>query len=106
MWLLLMWPRFGGANHASGHDDWSRYHQVGFPGSWSGCARLGGRASAAEASVRAAFLREALALPSHGLADRLGARDRRSGLGPFDVLEEPRPAARCGRGCQVLGGGV
>jgi hypothetical protein len=29
MWVLLMLPRFGGANHASGHNHWSRYRQVG-----------------------------------------------------------------------------
>ena len=25
MWVLLRPPRFGGAKHASGHDNWSRY---------------------------------------------------------------------------------
>src|SRR5262245_3302616 len=51
------------SKHARGHDDWSRHRQVGFPGSRSGCSRQGGRASAAEASVRAGFLQKALALP-------------------------------------------
>src|SRR2546427_11656226 len=30
MWVLLRPPRFGGATHASGHDNWSRYRQVCF----------------------------------------------------------------------------
>src|SRR5262249_57438537 len=30
MWVLLRPPRFGGAKHASGHDNWSRYRSVGF----------------------------------------------------------------------------
>src|SRR6201981_3912592 len=30
MWVLLRPPRFGGAKHASGHDNWSRHRQVGF----------------------------------------------------------------------------
>src|SRR5262249_47370756 len=30
MWVLSRPPRFGGAKHASGHDNWSRHRQVGF----------------------------------------------------------------------------
>jgi hypothetical protein len=30
MWVLLRPPRFGGAKHASGHDNRSRHSQVGF----------------------------------------------------------------------------
>jgi hypothetical protein len=30
MWALLMLPRFGGANHADGHDNWPRHRKVGF----------------------------------------------------------------------------
>src|SRR4029079_12078751 len=30
MWVLLRPPRFGGAKHASGHDNRSRYRQVCF----------------------------------------------------------------------------
>ena len=29
MWALLRLPRFGGANHANDHDNWSRYREVG-----------------------------------------------------------------------------
>jgi hypothetical protein len=29
MWVLLMLPRFGGANHANGHDHRSRHCEVG-----------------------------------------------------------------------------
>src|SRR5438309_1813362 len=30
MWVLLKPPRFGGATHASGHDNRSRYREIGF----------------------------------------------------------------------------
>src|SRR5215469_18134789 len=30
MWVLLRPPRFGGAKHASGHDNRSRHRKVGF----------------------------------------------------------------------------
>jgi transposase len=33
MWLLLRLPRFGGANHANGHDYRSRHCEVGVSGS-------------------------------------------------------------------------
>jgi hypothetical protein len=36
----------------------------------------------------------------------VGLGHRRPGLGPLDVLEEPRPTARCGCGGQVPGGGA
>ncbi len=32
MWVLLMLPRFGGANHANGHNDRSRHCEVGISG--------------------------------------------------------------------------
>src|SRR5258705_7888180 len=33
MWALLRLPRFRGATHANGQDNWFRYRQISFPGS-------------------------------------------------------------------------
>ena len=33
MWVLLRPPRFGGAEHADDHSNWSRYREVGLSGS-------------------------------------------------------------------------
>ena len=37
MWALLRLPRFGGATHANGYDNRSRYREVGFPSSRRRC---------------------------------------------------------------------
>src|SRR5690606_36915512 len=72
------------------------------------------RAGAIVARLAAAgVLLGALGAPTDG-ADRLQSalslvrrtRHGRWRLGSFDVLEEPRPAARCRRGGQVPGGGA
>jgi len=39
MWVLLVLPRFGEANHASGHNYRSRYRKVGVSGPWRRCGR-------------------------------------------------------------------
>jgi transposase len=41
MWVLLMLPRFGGANHADGYDNRSRHREVGFSGAWHRHGREG-----------------------------------------------------------------
>ena len=64
MWALLRLPRFGGANHANGHDNRSRHRQIGL----SRCTALMLRASW---SIRRqlkrryvlAFFREVTAMP-------------------------------------------
>src|SRR3990170_3939374 len=46
MWVLLMPRRFGGSNHASGHNDRSRYCEVGISGAWHRRGRQGAHPSA------------------------------------------------------------
>src|SRR5438552_15997992 len=63
MWVLLMLPRFGGANHASHHDDRSRYRKVGLSGPRHRRGRQRTDPASAEAPLRPGVLREAAAVP-------------------------------------------
>src|SRR3970040_2788983 len=63
MWVLLMLPRFGGANHASGHDHRSRHRQVGISGGRRRRGRQTAHPPSAEASLRPGVLPEAVAMP-------------------------------------------
>src|SRR3990170_4241567 len=63
MWVLLMLPRFGGANHANGHNHRSRHRQVGISGARHRRGRQRAHPPSAEAAVRPGVLREAAAMP-------------------------------------------
>src|SRR4029079_3228730 len=64
MWVLLMLPRFGGANHANGHNHRSRYRKVGLSGARHRRRRQGTHPPSAEAPLCPGVLREAAAVPS------------------------------------------
>src|SRR3977135_1653674 len=63
MWVLLMLPRFGGANHASGHNNRSRYREVGFSGARHRRGRQRADPPSTEAPLRPGVLREAATVP-------------------------------------------
>src|SRR4030042_3812414 len=63
MWVLLMLPRFGGANHASDDNNRSRHSEVGVSGARHRRGRQGAHPPSAEAPVRPGVLREAAAMP-------------------------------------------
>src|SRR3970040_2242117 len=63
MWVLLMLPRFGGAYHASGHHNRSRYREVGISGARRRRGRQRAHPPSAEAPLRPGVLREAAAVP-------------------------------------------
>src|SRR5208337_3967266 len=71
MWVLLGPPRFGGANYASNHDNWSRHRQIGISGPWRRRGRQGDRPPAVEASLRSGVLPEAAAVPDRYRSLRL-----------------------------------
>ena len=52
MWVLLKLPRFGGANHASSHHNWSRHRQVDF----SGARRRRGRQGAIRRKLKRRYV--------------------------------------------------
>src|ERR1017187_882631 len=56
-------PRFGGANHASDHDNRSRYRKVSLSSTRRGCGRPCDHSPSVEASLRAGILPEAAAMP-------------------------------------------
>src|SRR4051794_41072522 len=58
MWVLLGPPRFGGAKHASGYDNRSRYCKVSLPGPRRRCRRPGAHPPPVEASCRPGVLPE------------------------------------------------
>src|SRR5438034_9963367 len=63
MWLLLMLPRFGGANHASHHDYRSRYRKIGLSGPRHRRGRQRAHPPSAEAPLRPDVLPKAATMP-------------------------------------------
>src|SRR5881296_1103350 len=63
MWVLLMLPRFGGANHASHHDYRSRYRKVGISGPRHRRGRQGDHPPSTEAPLRPGVFPEAATVP-------------------------------------------
>ena len=101
-------------DHARSSNEVLASLDAGFRAALRGHGAAVDRAGAAAAGLAAAgVLLGALRAAADG-ADRLQpavplvrrARHRRCRLGPFDVLEEPRPAAGRGRGGEVPGGGA
>src|SRR5271170_3669336 len=73
MWALLRLPRFGGATYANGHDDRSRYREVGFSGPRRRCGGECSYSPAAQATLRDDLLPKAIAVPGRYRSLRLGA---------------------------------
>src|SRR3972149_10480289 len=63
MWVLLMLPRFGGANHARDDNNRSRQSEVGVSSARRRRGRQGAHPPSAEAPLRPGVLREAAAMP-------------------------------------------
>src|SRR3990172_2221648 len=63
MWVLLVLPRFGGPNHANGHNHRSRHRQVGISGARHRRGRQGAHPPSAEAPLCPGVLPEAAAMP-------------------------------------------
>src|SRR5271170_6186310 len=71
MWALLRLPRFGGANYANDHDNWSRYREVGFSGSWHRCGWQYRHPPAGQAALRTGLLPETATVLSRRRSLRL-----------------------------------
>src|SRR5882724_3937202 len=63
MWVLLRPHDSEEPNHASDHDNRSRYRKVSFSSARRGCGRPCGHSPSVEASLRAGILPEAAAMP-------------------------------------------
>src|SRR6516162_10921894 len=63
MWGLVRLPSFGGATHATGHDNRSGYREVCFSGTRRRCGWSGGYPSSVEASLCFNVFPEAAAMP-------------------------------------------
>src|SRR3990172_10920200 len=105
MWVLLMLPRFGGANHASDDNNRSRHSEVGVSSARRRRGRQGAHPPSAEAPVRPVILREAAVVPRwyRGLRHVASLVARAQGAWPHrapdaaGLREAPRQAAeeRC-----------
>src|SRR6185369_14578160 len=62
LWEQLRLPRFGGAIHANGYDNRSRYRQVGLPSSWAGWRRPGSHPPPVETTLGPGVLSEVTAV--------------------------------------------